>query len=315
MPIFPGTWAFAAVAAVALIDALWVRHAGLGFPLAQLEGPTTGVALLLTGTLGLALARRLASPAPVLDRLGLLLQGFAFLQVALIAVRVLNHASMTSALPWADARLAGWDAALGLNWRSYFDFVQARPWLVSVLDASYDSLDRLAALAFLLLTFHGDSRRPRFFVETFLATAILCTLIGPLFPARAAVATHIGDLPAFANFPFPPGLYHLEALERLRSATPGVLDIRRLSGLVTFPSFHTASGVLLVAGFWRTPAFAPVALYAAAMVAATPVFGGHYFVDLIAGATLAAAVVTGFAALPAYRGLFERPRIAQPGRA
>ena len=43
------------------------------------------------------------------------------------------------------------------------------------------------------------------------------------------------------------------------------------------------------------------------MIAATPVFGGHYFVDLVAGAALAAAVVATFAALPAHRGLFQPP--------
>ena len=325
MPIFPGTPALCAVAAVVLLDILWIRHAGLGLPLAQLAAPALQVALLLAAVLAAALLPRVLGPAPALGRLIVLLQGLAFLQVAMIAIRVLNHASMTSALPWADARLAGWDAALGLDWRRYFDFVQARPGLVRALDASYESLDRLAVAAFLLLVLHRDARRARFFVETFLATAILCTLIGPLFPARAAVATHLGVLPAFANFPAPPGVYHLEALERLRSATPGALDIARLPGLVTFPSFHTAAGILLVAGFWRSPAFPIVAAYAAVMIAATPVFGGHYLVDLIAGAALAAAVVAIFAALPAYRGLFQpsgapptAPPVAparQPGRA
>jgi hypothetical protein len=307
MPIFPGAGALCAVAAVVTADILWIRHAGLGFPLLQLTAPTLEVALLLAGALGIALVlRRLEGPAPAVERIMLLLQGLAFLQVAMIAIRILNHASMTSALPWADARLASWDAALGLDWKGYFRFVQARPWLVHVLDASYDSLDRLAVMGFLLLAVHRESRRSRFFVETFLATAILCTLIGPLFPARAAVATHIGVLPTFVNFPGPPGLYHLEALERLRSDAPGTLDIAQLSGLVTFPSFHTAAGILLAVGFWRTSAFPLVAAYVSVMIAATPVFGGHYFVDLIAGTVLAAAVVMVFAALPGYRGLFDR---------
>ncbi|MFA5537757.1 MAG: hypothetical protein WCZ72_12195 [Gemmobacter sp.] len=48
------------------------------------------------------------------------------------------------------------------------------------------------------------------------------------------------------------------------------------------------------------------------MIAATPVHGGHYIVDLLAGAALAGAVLAILARRPAYRGLFARHG-GQPG--
>ena len=79
-------------------------------------------------------------------------QGLAFLQVALIAMRVLNHASMTSAVPWADARLAGWDAALGLALAAATS-TSSKPGPGSSVPSTRatSSLDRLAVLALLLL--------------------------------------------------------------------------------------------------------------------------------------------------------------------
>ena len=42
------------------------------------------------------------------------------------------------------------------------------------------------------------------------------------------------------------GAYHLEHLERLRSDPMPVLSLSDLPGLVTFPSFHTAMGVIAI---------------------------------------------------------------------
>jgi membrane-associated phospholipid phosphatase len=58
------------------------------------------------------------------------------------------------------------------------------------------------------------------------------------------------------------------------------------------PSFHTICGLLIVYACrgHRYLWLAAVA-YATVMIASTPIMGGHYFVDLIAGALLTAAVV------------------------
>ena len=62
-----------------------------------------------------------------------------------------------------------------------------------------------------------------------------------------------------------------------------------LLGLVSMPSMHTAVGVLMIAVARRTWLFWPAFGYGTVMISATPVWGGHYLVDLIAGAALALA--------------------------
>jgi membrane-associated phospholipid phosphatase len=64
---------------------------------------------------------------------------------------------------------------------------------------------------------------------------------------------------------------------------------------VSFPSLHVA-GALLVVYLSRGVAwlFWPTLVFNALLVAATPVFGGHFFVDVLAGAAVfwVAAVIS-----------------------
>jgi membrane-associated phospholipid phosphatase len=81
-------------------------------------------------------------------------------------------------------------------------------------------------------------------------------------------------------------------IERLRGELPPTLLLSDLPGLTTFPSFHTAMGLIVI---WCARGsrllFAPMLALNALMIASTPVFGSHYFIDILAGAALAAAAV------------------------
>lgn len=180
------------------------------------------------------------------------------------------------------------------------------------MDYSYTSLTFFSFWAFIILIIQKDLKRTRFFLETFLFTAVICTAIGMFFPAKAAVAMYYGDAKTLANLDTLPGVYHIEAMQRLRSGMPFALDLNDLPGLVTFPSFHTAAGIILVISFWRTILFPIVLVYSAIMIASTPVLGGHYFVDLIGGTVVAVLVAFAFGALPAYRGLFVQASAELP---
>lgn len=241
-------------------------------------------------------------------RLVTVLCGTVFLIVAWEAIRILNHTTMTLAYPLADDMLDAWDKALGLDWQAYFKAVSDRPALRDAMAWSYTSLTYLSVMAYLLMSIVHDHRRSIYFLETFTFTAVFCTVAGAFFPARAAVDRYIGADADLSAFPLEPGLYHLFSLEHLRDGKPVELILGQLPGLVTFPSFHTAAGVLLVAATWRSWLFAPACLYAVLMIASTPVYGGHYFVDLIAGTLVAAAIAVPWAMLPRYRAIFAPSR-------
>ncbi|MCK7612407.1 phosphatase PAP2 family protein [Roseibium sediminicola] len=238
------------------------------------------------------------------ERLQLLLKGVVFIFLALATLRVFNHLTMSLALPLADPILDAWDKSLGLDWLGYFGFVQSHPVLAMILKIAYVAFDGASLLGFIALIFMGRTARARYFCEIFLITATLSTAIALFFPALAAVAHHFGPIDQIAGFGKAPGVYHLKQLMALREAEFPSINLVSAAGLATFPSFHTAGGILLIAGFFRTPLSGLVTSFSLVMIASVPVFGGHYFVDVIAGTALAVTVSILIACRPCYKGLF-----------
>lgn len=313
MQLFPSRISYLLIFIVTAINLIWLGNATITLPLEQFFRPALVLATL--AALVVTLDRMTYSSgriALICSKFSYLFQGMIFLQISWISVRLFNHISMTSAFPYTDETLLKWDSLIGLSWERYFHAVQSNSLINTIMGYSYISLTFFSFLGFLILSLQGDLRRTRFFLETFLFTAVICTAIGMLFPAKAAVAMYYGDAKTLANLDALPGVYHIEAMERLRSGAAFALDLNDLPGLVTFPSFHTAAGVILIISFWRTALFPIILAYSGIMIASTPVLGGHYFVDLIAGAAVAALVAWAFGSLPVYRGMFAQPG-TEPG--
>lgn len=302
--LFPGPKLYLAVAAIAAVDAVWLAVSHVSLVMSELLMVTaTIVASVLVALILAHFARRPGLHQAKLIRLSCFFQGMFFLQTAWVVLRVFNHLSMTTELPYADDLLARWDEALRFDWRGYFALAQGHRAMLITLSLAYMSLSLVSFIAFFALNTMGDERRIRFFLETFFVTAIICTVIGAFFPAKAAVATYFGDVGKIASFREVPGVYHLEHLFRLRGDQPVTLNLDDMPGLVTFPSFHTAAGIVLIASFWRTYLFPAIFAYSLLMIASTPIFGAHYFVDLIGGTVVAMLVVTYSAAQRDYAGL------------
>ena len=238
------------------------------------------------------------------ERMQLLLKGIVFIFVALATLRIFNHLTMSVVFPLADPLLDNWDKVLGLDWMAYFTFVQHNFLLNKILHIAYIGFDGASLLGFLALILMGRTARARNFCEIFLITATVSVSIAMFFPAVATVAYYFGDVAHIDGFSSVPGIAHVEQLLALREPSGATVNLLDAEGLAAFPSFHTAGGILLIAGFYKTRWFWLVTLFAVTMIAATPVFGGHYFVDLFAGGALAVAVSVLNARRPCYRGLF-----------
>ena len=216
--------------------------------------------------------------------------GLAFVWIGWKLLAVLDQLSMTLALPLADARLAGWDQDLGFDWLSYLSWVAARPWLSTALIWIYGALTPVSLLAFLVL--HATGRRER--VSEYLALSfgggVVVAIIGAAFPAIGAVTYHQAPAALMAAFPANAGTQWIERLTALRSGMP--VDISHNVGLVSFPSYHTALAMIIA---WCLRDFRflfPICVvYAFGTAAGALIVGGHYFVDLVAGATLVCALV------------------------
>lgn len=84
----------------------------------------------------------------------------------------------------------------------------------------------------------------------------------------------------------------LPVYDGLRDGTLTILDWSHIDGLVTFPSFHTTAAILLAWSMRNVPIARWVFLVLnILMIVATPTHGGHYLIDVLAGAVLAVASI------------------------
>ena len=307
MRLYPHLSCYLLLAALGLFDCLVILSTNISIDEAKLLSLIWPLLPLLAV---LFLIEIFKTKGSILPRWGTttacFVQGVLFLQLGWITVRLFNHLTtrLAAEIGYVDQTLVALDAALMPFWMAYFETVSTMPHVLAIMEAGYTSLSSLSAIAFLVIFAFYGVRRSQYFVETFFLTAVACTAMGLFFPALGAVATFLPDTFDFTAFPSVPGLWAVESMEALRSGDALTLDVDRLPGLVTFPSFHTASGIILMASFRRTRFFLPVCAYAAVMISATPIFGGHYFIDLLGGALVALCVATWVARRERFAGLF-----------
>jgi membrane-associated phospholipid phosphatase len=73
-----------------------------------------------------------------------------------------------------------------------------------------------------------------------------------------------------------------------------VIPVDDSTGLVTFPSFHTMLGLVLIWAVRKTVLFWPSLFLNGAMVVSTVAIGGHYLIDVVAGIVLTAMLCAGY---------------------
>lgn len=214
-------------------------------------------------------------------------------------------------LPMADASLDYLDRALGLDWRSYFSFIYARPQLIAGFARGYGVIGWPIFGIPVALGMTRRYRRLQEFTLAFALALIATTIISVFVPALGTY-DQLGIKPDPAIFT--PGGYLDTArdLPLVRDGSLRELDISKLVGIVTFPSFHATAAVLYLWALWSVWWMRPLALVAnGGMLLATPIGGGHYFVDVIAG--IAVALLAIMAALRLGERLVEpagRPLLA-----
>ena len=161
-------------------------------------------------------------------------------------------------------------ALIGFSWPVWHAWVLAHPRLHEVLALIYPQHFLLSgfALAVLALCTETGARR---FLRAF--TVAFCV------SAVAQVLT-----PALTNTPGAPSNAVRLAL---RDGTFHTLDFTQGVGLISFPSMHAALAVLVAVALWQFRLWrVPLAVFTALMLLSIPSEGGHYLVDVLAGAAL-----------------------------
>jgi len=220
------------------------------------------------------------------------LGGIAQLSLITVLMTPLTYVAAATNLPMQDANLLAVDRALGLDWAAYVRFVDAHPLLALWLSYGYTMIRGQLFAIPVVLAAKGQYRRIGEFAFAFGAALAVTTIISALTPA-IGVYQQIGLDPGSLKNLNP--LAYLEQLRDLPPTREGALrhlELLGLAGIVTFPSFHAATAVLYGWALWPAKWLRPIVVVAnGAMLAATPIDGGHYFIDLLAGMAIAVAAI------------------------
>lgn len=279
------------VGSLMVLNLVW-----LGFDPRLTIAPRSVLVLAVVGVaVPLLLAyRELRSPTA--DRL---LEGLCrMLLVVLFAglltqnVNLFSHLMMTLKQPLADARLRGWDEALGFDWNGYVSTLAAWPWSRSVLFFAYGGLVPLA-VGMILAGAIWARRQDRVEEVAFLVfvSGLVTVTVAGLFPAEGAWKT-LATPETRRLLGGQPGLGWIHQFTALRADAPLELTTGALAGIATFPSFHACLALIIAwcsRGRWFTAL--PGVAAGIAILAATPVYGEHYGVDLLAGAAVVAGTI------------------------
>jgi hypothetical protein len=199
----------------------------------------------------------------------------------------LSYLAAAADLPLQDHALVALDRLLGLDWRALLAWMNARHWLHAVLHPIYSSLTLQMTIAVLCLAFSGRLIWLRIYTLAFIFAALATIAISALWPAAGAWP-HFGLTSADSPHLVPAVSTSWPVFFGLRDGSLRSLVAVGSEGIITFPSLHAALAVILIAALWPIAALRWVALgLNLIMLAATPIDGSHYFVDVMAGIAIA----------------------------
>lgn len=226
---------------------------------------------------------------------------FAVMCVALVQVLlfsalgiVLSYLLARGGGPLWDAELARWDRELGFDWLGVVHWVDRSPLLAGTLHLAYGSLIPQIVMLVLALGFTGRVARLRAVMLAAILCGAACILVSTFLPAVSYPAS-LGLTGRDFHHVDPWGGYvHLADLRALRDGSFTEMRFGAMQGIITFPSYHAGLSAVTMWGFWagrmawlRWPGI----LLAGLTIAATPVDGGHYLVDVLAGVAIAAVSI------------------------
>jgi hypothetical protein len=203
--------------------------------------------------------------------------------VAIILSAIITNVGLRLGAPLIDARLAEVDALVGFDVSMVDRGVPEVPGLGAVLAFFYNAsiLAVPTLIAWLVMT--NDLMKVREVTATIFMAMALVALCSVALPAVGAMA-HFG-LVDFAHQALPPGAgtYHLDQFARFRAGTEPVVRLPEMTGLVTFPSFHTVLALIATQTLAHTRLRWAGVAWSGTVIAATIPIGGHYVTDLAAG--------------------------------
>ncbi len=190
--------------------------------------------------------------------------------------------------PLRDHTLLAIDRAMGMDPEMIARFVNEHDWLGGLLLRAYGLIKIMLLAVPVALTLTLRLVRLQIFVFAFSIALIITVAISTFVPA---VGTWYGlDISPSQFSSLDSSLYtaQLRDIAGLREGSLRHLEMFKLTGIVSFPSFHAASAVLYLWALWPVRYIGGIAAALnLLMIASTPVIGAHYMIDVFGGVALA----------------------------
>lgn len=267
---------------IGVIDCVWAAEAHF-----VVAGPAYAELAALTGLFwagGYIYATWRPEP-----RISAMLFGTGFLVGFTVGASTLNTMLLTVAGTRIDAILARADLALGLDWPGMMRAMADHPGLLKLLRLAYGALLPEISLTVIVLGTLGRIPSLYRFVLAVAIGALICFLIWTLFPAFGAMSVYHFDPALAARLNVPVDGAYGDALVRMLRDGPGLIAPDNAKGLIGFPSFHAVLALLLIWHLRDVPWLRwPVLALNAVVIVATPIEGGHHWVDVFAAVPVAA---------------------------
>jgi hypothetical protein len=191
-----------------------------------------------------------------------------------------------------DKYLFAFDKALGFDWRDYVALASSHPRIAAIGSLAYQSLQFQMIIVTVVLGFSGNLVRLRGYVAAVVLSCLATGALSGLFPSVSAfvyLKVSPGD---FSSLTPAAGLIHLQDFEALRDGSLRVLSLSDPKGIITFPSFHAALGIIFTWAVWPVAWVRwPMLALNLALIASTPIDGGHYLADVLGGIAIAVLAI------------------------
>jgi membrane-associated phospholipid phosphatase len=204
------------------------------------------------------------------------------------AAAPLSYVAASIARPVWDTTLMNWDKDLGLNWQTLLAVMNDYPELHRIFAFAYSNIISQVTIVIVALMLADRTLWLRRFVIAFVTTTLISILISVVIPAQGVwgylhLTSH--DYPAISPVTQD---QHLSIFNGLRDGTRRLLTGEGTEGIITFPSMHAALALLFIFALWSIPATRWLGMaFNIIMILSTPIDGGHYFSDVIAGMVMA----------------------------
>lgn len=257
------------LAVLGLAELMWAL--ALGYRFAGFAQALFGVAVLAL----IALAYGRSGRSDTLSHMAY----FGMLWTAFTVVgAILTYMATTLRLPLLDAQFQQIDLLLGFHWLDFYQAVQGHPAASKLLSVAYGSLVLQIVIAIVYFSSAGRHDRSYELWWAALATLGVTAVLSGLFPAAGAFQHYGTGLEKAVHLP------HYFAL---RDGSAVRFVVTEMQGIVTFPSYHAVLAILFTYAYRGTRFFIAAALLNLCVLVSTPVYGGHYLVDMIGGGAVA----------------------------